>query len=103
MTTIAPVSAVSPVSAASPAEAAPDKAQLKKVAQQFEALLMRQMLAEARKTNFGNDMFSSNGIATFREMMDSRFADVTAQSGTLGLGKMIEAQVDKLMAKGGAT
>jgi flagellar protein FlgJ len=90
----------SPIAAA-PTVPSPAKAQLKQAAQQFEALLLRQVLAEARKTDFGNDMFSSNGIATFREMMDSRFADVTAQSGVLGFGKLIEAQVDKLLPKGG--
>jgi flagellar protein FlgJ len=73
-----------------------DHALLKKTGQQFEALLMRQMLAEARKTHFDNDLFSSEGVNTFREMMDSRFADVASQSGTLGLGKMIEAQVTRL-------
>jgi flagellar protein FlgJ len=79
-----------------------DRAQLKEVAQQFEALLLRQMLAEARKADFGSDAFSGQGIATFREMADSRFADIAASTGTLGLGKLIESQVARLLPGAGS-
>jgi flagellar protein FlgJ len=84
-------------SAAQAASQSPERAQLKQVAQQFEALLLRQMLAEARKADFGSDAFSDQGIATFREMADSRFADIAASTGTLGLGKLIENQVARLL------
>jgi flagellar protein FlgJ len=84
-------------SAAQTAPQSPEHVQLKQVAQQFEALLLRQMLAEARKADFGSDAFSGQGIATFREMADSRFADIAASTGTLGLGKLIESQVARLL------
>jgi flagellar protein FlgJ len=81
----------------------PERAQIKQVAQQFEALLLRQMLAEARKTDFGSDAFSGQGIATFREMADSRFADIAASTGTLGLGKLIESQIARLAPSSSAS
>jgi len=93
MTAIVPASS-------SPADAATvptDRAKLRQVAQQFEALLLRQMLSEARKADFGDTLFSDESLGTFREMMDSRFADIAAQTGTLGLGKMIEAQVARML------
>ncbi|MDE2405407.1 MAG: rod-binding protein [Sphingomonadales bacterium] len=70
------------------------RAQVAKVARQFEAIFIRQMLAEARKTTFDKDgLFSSQGNQTFQEMQDSRFADIAADKGTFGLAKMIEKQL----------
>lgn len=73
--------------------AQPTKAQIHEAAQKFEALLLRQMLAEARKVDFGNTLFSNEGTKTFREMQDSKLADTMSQRGTLGFAKMIEAQL----------
>jgi peptidoglycan hydrolase FlgJ len=72
------------------------KAQLTKVAQQFEAIFVRQMLAEARKNHLGGeDLFGGQGMDTFRQMQDDRFADIAAERGSFGLAKMIEAQLSK--------
>ena len=68
--------------------------QLAEAAQQFEAILVRQMLAAARSTDFGGDeLFGSQGEDTFREMQDSQFATIASESGALGLAKSIEAQL----------
>lgn len=75
------------------APAQPTKAQIHEAAQKFEALLLRQMLAESRKVDFGNTLFSNEGTKTFREMQDSKLADTMSQRGTLGFAKMIEAQL----------
>jgi flagellar protein FlgJ len=91
------ISGVTRSSGAAPA--LPARSQLTQAAHQFEAVFLRQILAEARKTDFGSDLFSSDGIKTFREMMDSRLADVAAESGSLGLGKLIESQVERLLPK----
>jgi len=67
-------------------EAAPLNKELREAAQQFEAILLRQMLSSARSTDFGgNDLFGGEGEGTFREMRDARFAELTAQTGQLGL------------------
>ena len=75
-----------------------DREKLKATARQFEALFMRQMLAAARKTDFGgSDLFGSSAMDTFRQMQDEHFADVSAQTGTLGLATIIEAQLARFL------
>lgn len=89
-------SALSTASAATPAlpdAQAATRADIKKAAQQFEAILTRQMLAAARKTDLSGGMLGGQGVNTFREMQDARFADITAKKGTLGFANMIEAQL----------
>ena len=85
-----PVTPAAPASAAIPAARL---AQIKKTAQQFEAIFVRQMLAAARKSSFGETMTSSQGEGTFTEMQDSRFADIASQKGAFGLAHMIEKQL----------
>jgi len=81
--------------------ASPDRSELRQAAQQFEAILLRQMLASARSTDFGgNDLFSGEGEDTFREMRDARFAEVTAQSGQLGFAAAIEQQLSRFLPQG---
>lgn len=76
------------------APTATDREKLSAVAKQFEALFMRQMLSAARKSDFGGDkLFSSQALDTFNQMQDEHFADVTAQTGTLGFATIIEAQM----------
>ena len=72
--------------------------QLGEAAKQFEAIFVRQMLAAARKTDFGSDMFGDQAMDTFRQMQDEHFADVAAQTGALGLATMIEAQLARFLA-----
>lgn len=68
------------------------------VARQFEAVFVRQMLAAARKTDFGGDeIMGSQAMDTFRQLQDEHFADVTAQTGALGLAKLIEAQMARFV------
>lgn len=72
-----------------------DAAKIRQVARQFEAIFVRQMLAEARKTSLDNGENSLFGQQdqTFREMQDARFADLAAEKGTFGLARMIEKQL----------
>ena len=70
-----------------------EREQLSAAAKQFEAIFVRQMLSAARKTNFGENIFSSEGLNTFRQMQDDRFADIAAQTGAFGFATMIEAQL----------
>jgi len=80
--------------------AKPVDGELREAAQQFEAILLRQMLASARNTDFGgNDLFGESDD-TFREMRDARFAEVTAQSGQLGFAAAIEHQLARCLPEG---
>jgi flagellar protein FlgJ len=72
--------------------------QLKAAAKQFEAIFLRQMLSAARGADFGGkDLFGSQGEETFREMRDARFAEVAAQTGSMGMADMIEAQLKRFL------
>jgi len=83
-----------PVSSSFDINARPDERQkLAQASKQFEAIFARQMLSSARKAGFGDDLFGGEGTDTFRQMMDERFADILADSGALGLGKSVEAQL----------
>jgi flagellar protein FlgJ len=84
-----------------------DKKKLHDVAQQFEAIFVRQMLAEARKSNMGDTLFSNQGTDTFREMQEQTFAQLSTKSGGFGFARMIEqrlgAQLSKTAAADAAT
>ena len=71
--------------------------QLAGAARQFEAIFVRQMLAAARKADFGDRLFGGQGIDTFRTMQDEHFADIAGKSGALGLASQIEAQLARFV------
>ena len=80
--------------AASAAGSDTDVARLREVAQGFEAMLLRQMLSAAGKTDFGGDeLFGGSSDKTFTEMRDAQVADIAAAQGSLGLAAQIEAQL----------
>ena len=70
-----------------------DRTQLATAAKQFEAIFLRQMLAAARKADFGGGAIGGQGLDTFRTMQDEHFADLAANSGAFGFGAMIEQQL----------
>jgi len=96
MTTIAFAPATAPATIAPPAPLAPssDRARLHSAAQAFEAIFVREMLAAARAEKFGDTLWDNDqGNDTFAAMRDQRFADIAAQTGAIGLGKQVEAQL----------
>lgn len=76
-----------------------EQAQLRKAAQEFEAIILRQLLATARKTDFGGEgIFSGPGLEQFEAMRDEHFADLASQGhgfggSGLGLARSIEEQL----------
>lgn len=89
-----------PAPSANGASPKPTKAQIHEAAQKFEALMLRQMLAQARKVDFGNTLFDNKAAENFRDMQDSKMADTMAQRGTLGFARMIEAQLARQSGAG---
>ena len=79
------------------------RAKLGGAAKEFEAIFVRQMLSSARKASFGDELFGSSAVDTFRDMQDSQYADLTAKTGTLGLAKQIEAHLAKFIGVGSKT
>ena len=97
MTAIAPTTATAAVSAS-------DRAALRKAAQGFEAIFVRQMLSAARATSLaGKDaIFGCQAQETFTQMRDERFADIAAETGAFGLAKQLEAQFARLLPSAAA-
>ena len=59
------------------------------VARQFEAVLLRQILQQAKKPHDGND--SASGI--YDDMINNQLADSISRSGDFGLAKSLQAQL----------
>lgn len=76
-----------------------ERAKLRQAAQAFEAIFVRQILATARATTFGNGLTDTGdqGRDTFTQMRDERFADIAAKSGAFGLAARIEAQLARAL------
>lgn len=69
-----------------------DQAALKKAAQQFEAIFLRQMISSMRSASLGEDMLGSDASDQFRDMADARTADSMAETGSLGIAEMLMKQ-----------
>lgn len=74
-------------------------AELKKAAQAFEAVFLRQMIGSMRQASFGDDLFGSSATDQFREMSDARVADDMATKGALGIADMLISQLGKNLSE----
>ena len=84
---------VMPLTAASPAPPAdPAPKNVKEAAQQFEALMIAQMLRSAKEAG-GEETEDSTG-ATMLDLAHQQFAKVLAANGGLGLAKIIVRGVE---------
>ena len=85
--TLGPIGNLTPAHQASDAD---DKstAAAHQVAQQFEAIFLRQLLGALEKTG-GLGSSSSGGGGVFRSMMVTALADSTAQGGGIGLADVV--------------
>jgi flagellar protein FlgJ len=65
------------------------------VSRQFEAVLLRQILTEAQKTNLGpkEDQAAVSGV--YNDMITTRLADSISRSGGFGLAKNLAHQLDR--------
>ena len=81
--------AVSSIGAAAPV-AAPD---VKKVAKEFEAIFLRQMIGSMRQAGLGDELFSSSAQDQFRDMADARLADSMAGKGGFGIADLLAKQL----------
>ncbi|MDC8755588.1 hypothetical protein OIK40_13140 [Erythrobacter sp. sf7] len=71
-----------------------ERAELRKAAEGFEAIMIRRMLATARAASFAEETpLTGGGLQQFQTMRDEHFADVAAASGAFGFARSIEAQL----------
>lgn len=74
---------------------APDPA-LRKAAQAFEAIFLREMIGSMRKAKLAeDDMFGSSATDNFRELADANTAQSISGLGQFGISALVEAQMAK--------
>lgn len=93
-----------PVATSQPAvPAGSSNEDLRKAAQAFEAIFLRQLLSSARAADFGGeDLIGGPGVEQFEAMRDEHFADVASRQGVFGLAAAIERQVAATLPGSGA-
>ena len=77
----------------------PDPA-LRKAAQAFEAVFLREMIGTMRKAKLADDdMFGSSATDNFRELADANTAESMSGLGQFGIAALVEAQMAKFGQK----
>ena len=80
---------------------APEPTKFERVAQEFESLLLNELLKSMRATEsmLADDKEESAGSNLHREMMDEQLARAMARGGGLGIAKMLEQQLQQRYGK----
>jgi peptidoglycan hydrolase FlgJ len=73
-----------------------DPAALRKVAQEFESLLVAQLMKSMRSASFGDKLFESESTKVFTGMLDQQYAQELSRRPGLGLADLIVRQVEQL-------
>lgn len=73
---------------------------LRKAAEAFEAIILRQMLATMRSTTLGDDLLGSSATNQFSELADARTADTLAARGAFGIAALVERQLRQQRGSG---
>ncbi|MDJ0979151.1 MAG: flagellar biosynthesis protein FlgJ [Erythrobacter sp.] len=88
MTPLAPVSTSQPLS--------PERLELRKAAEGFEAFLIRKMLESARASSFAEETpLTGGGMKRFTQMRDEHIADIASSTGAFGFARSIEEQLSQ--------
>jgi len=77
-----------------------DPAALRSVAQQFEAILLTQMIKQMRKPIMPGGMFDSPEAQNWNEMADQRLGLHLAKSGGIGLADSLIKQIESSRGAG---
>lgn len=85
----------SPIGTSPQGKDSPEK--IKKAAQQFEALLIEQILKAGRETGSSGSLGTGEGSAsrTSMDMADQQFASLLAAGGGFGLAKVIASGLER--------
>lgn len=83
--------------ATAPGKSEAEKAELRKAAQSFEAIFLRQMIGAMRSATDGDTLLGSSATDQFRDLMDARVADDMAGKQSFGIADMVLKQfgIDK--------
>jgi len=81
-----------PATTAASSAASPEMAKLRKTAQQFEAVFLRQMIGSMRTASGEDGIFDSEATKQFQDMSDAKTAETMAGKGVLGIADMLVKQ-----------
>ena len=90
LTTLMPSSTASSVSRMSPA-----KTTIEEVAEQFEALLVNELMKSSRAAKLSEDLLNNSGSKPFLQMMDQEIAQTASQHNNLGIAEAIIRQFER--------
>ena len=91
---------------ATPAPPSPEQQKLRAVAEQFEAVMLRQMIGSMRSASLGDGVFDSSASDQFRDMGDAKMAETMAHQGALHIADLLVKQYGARLApapSGGGT
>jgi peptidoglycan hydrolase FlgJ len=77
-----------------------DAAAMRKVAQEFESLLLSQLMKSMRSASFGDELFESQGTKAFTGMLDEQYAQALSRHPGIGLADLIVRQIQQLEQMG---
>ena len=66
--------------------------ELRKVAEQFEAIFLNQFLKQARQAKLADDLFSNSASKTYQEMLDQQYASMLSGDVDLGIAEGLMRQ-----------
>src|SRR5262252_2066194 len=82
----------------SPSVTDADRARVKDLAEQFESMLMSQMLKEMRGGMFGDDEQEQGlGAGAFNDSMNSQLGLALSRSGGIGIADILKRAIDHQM------
>jgi flagellar protein FlgJ len=84
--------AASGPAATATAPADPKQAELRKAAEAFEAVFLRQVIGSMRQAKLGDDVFGSAATDQFRDLADGKLADSMADQGSFGIADLLLQQ-----------
>lgn len=87
-----PLGKQAPAPATGDARSDAQTADLRKAAQSFEAIFLRQMISTMRTATLGDSLLGSDAGNQFRDLMDSRLADDMAGKQKFGIASMLLKQ-----------
>ncbi len=83
---------ICPVSS-TPITPAKPEPELRKAAEAFEAVILRQLIGSMRQAKLADEMFGSNATSQFRELADARTAESMATMRQFGIAALVEQQL----------
>ena len=70
----------------------PQPSNLQEAAEQFEAIFLQQMMAQARKASLAEDIFGNKGTETYNNLLDQERATELAKTLDLGIAEALLRQ-----------